>query len=147
MKTTLTPEESQRLIDLGVDPKMASTTCINFNGTYAYVSGEESETVRDCVNDQYYTEECRCFSIADILSILPKEIEDSNLDIISTQVDIKNHKKVSGWMVTYTDNYNDLAFGDESVFQSSELIDALNKLAIWCLENGHFKTERYECKT
>lgn len=126
MKTILTVEESQRLIDLGVDPKMASTTCINFNGTYAYVSGEESETVRDCVNGQYYTEECMCFSIADILSILPKEIDDS---VLGMEYD----SEFKQWWAGYN---------AVSLKSAPELIDALNKLAIWCLENGHLKTEK-----
>ena len=108
MKTILTVEESQRLIDLGVDPKMAKSVCLDFNGTYAYISGEETKTVVDWVNMEYYTEQPVVFTITDILSILPKEIEDSNLDIISTQVDIKNHKKVSGWLATYIDSHNDL---------------------------------------
>ena len=130
MKTTLTPEESQRLIDLGVDPKMASTTCINFNGTYAYVSGEESETVRNCVNDQYYTEECKCFSIADFLSILPKEIK------IHRDGDTLSMIYHCGqWRVGYTHcaeycNHTKVA---------PELIDALNSLLIWVLKNKIIK--------
>lgn len=139
MKTTLTVEESARLIELGVDPKMAKGVCLDFNGTYAYISGEETKTVVDWVNMEYYTEQPVVFTLADILSILPKEIEDSNLDIISTQVDIKNHKKISGWLVTYIDSHNDLAFGDESIFQAPELIDALYQLLIWCLEDKIIK--------
>lgn len=142
MKTKLTIEESAKLIELGVDPKMAKSVCLDFNGTYAYISGEETKTVVDWVNMEYYTEQPVVFTLTDILSILPKEIEDSNLDIISTQVDIKNHKKISGWMVTYIDSHNDLAFGYESIFQAPELIDALNPLLIWVLKNGHLKTEK-----
>ena len=142
MKTILTVEESARLIELGVDPKMAKSVCLDFNGTYAYISVEETKTVVDWVNMEYYTEQPVVFTLTNILSILPKEIEDSNLDIISTQVDIKNHKKISGWMVTYLDSHNDLAFGDESIFQAPELIDALNQLLIWCLENKIIKLNK-----
>lgn len=123
MKTTLTVEESQRLIELGVDPKMAREWEI------------VDTTDENDPNSFLDYEEYPIFSLTNLLSILPKEIEDSNLDIISTQVDIKNHKKVSGWIATYIDSHNDLAFGDESVFQSPELIDALYQLLIWCLEN------------
>lgn len=130
MKNNLPPEESQRLIDLGVDRKMVSTTCINFNGTYAYVSGEESETVRDCVNGQYYTEECRCFSIADILSILPKEIviegEKEDLNIVMDNF---------GALVGYPKFHEKHG----CAFVNSELIDALYSLLIWCLENKIIK--------
>ena len=125
MKTALTIEESQRLIELGVDPKMASTTCINFNGTYAYVSGEESETVRDCVNGQYYTEECSCFTLADILSILPKEIE-----IEGEKEDLNIVMDNFGALVGYPKFHEKHG----CAFVAPELIDALNQLLIWCLE-------------
>lgn len=124
MKTVLTIEESQRLIDLGVDPKLASRE--------GYV--ESGKTLNGI---ELPPELKPCFSLADILSILPKEIEDSNLDIISTQVDIKNHKKVSGWMATYIGSHNDLTFTDGLVFQAPELIDALYQLLIWCIDNKH----------
>ena len=56
MKTTLTPEESQCLIELGVDPKMAS---------YIDVVADES--------GNHYVEKL-IFSLTDLLLILPKEI-------------------------------------------------------------------------
>ena len=120
MKTILTVEESQRLIDLGVDPQMASKK-------------EDAQSYYDwCCGREPNSDDIKpIFDLSDLLSILPKEIEDSNLNIISTQV--KNHKKVSGWIATYIDSYNDLAFGYESIFQAPELIDALNSLLIWCL--------------
>ena len=130
MKTELTIEESAKLIELGVDHKMASLK--EFVPIHPEVLKGNAEYAKPW---GWFPK----FRLDDILSILPKEIEDSNLDIISTQVDIKNHKKVSGWMVTYINSYNDLAFGDESVFQAPELIDALNQLAIWYLENKIIK--------
>ena len=129
MKTTLTVEESARLIELGVDPKMASTTCINFNGTYAYVSGEESETVRDCVNGQYYTEECSCFTLADILSILPKEIKVDKVNL-----SLVMEWQCDKWYVCY------MGPGYMKAYQAApELIDALYSLFIWCLEQKIIK--------
>lgn len=124
MKTTLTPEESQRLIELGVDPKLASER--------EYIDKTEEDS-----NQFLNIEEYPRFTLSDLLSILPKEIEDSNLDIISTQVDIKNHKKVSGWMATYIGSHNDLTFTNGLVFQAPELIDALYQLLIWCIDNKH----------
>ena len=131
MKTLLTPEESQRLIELGVDPKMATTTCINFNGTYAYVSGEESETVKDCVNGQYYTEECSCFSIADILSILPKEIIADTImgEDFPCALTIRWDENRKVWHCAYECLPLPLNVGE-----SPELIDSLYSLLIWCLE-------------
>lgn len=43
MKTKLTLKESARLIELGIDPKLASERCLDFNGTFAYISGEEAD--------------------------------------------------------------------------------------------------------
>ena len=126
MKTILTAEESQRLIELGVDPKLASER--------EYIDKTEEDS-----NQFLNIEEYPRFTLSDLLSILPKEIEDSNLDIISTQVDIKNHKKVSGWMATYIGSHNDLTFTDGLVFQAPELINALYSLLIWCLENKIIK--------
>ena len=145
MKTTLTVEESARLIELGVDPKMASMVSWKQTETWARKSvlpNKEHLTLKPFKPmiigfERFETKDV--FTLADILRILPKEIEDSNLDIISTQVDIKNHKKISGWMVTYIDSHNDLAFGDESIFQAPELIDALYSLLIWFLENKIIK--------
>lgn len=131
MKTILTPEESRRLIDLGVDTKLASKRTLGVQ-------------IPTGIPNVYHKKEGGdpIFTLADLLSILPKEIEDSNLEIISTQVDIKQHKKVSGWIVTYVNSYNDLAFGDDSIFQSPELIDALYQLLIWAIENGYVKPNK-----
>lgn len=148
MKTILTIEESAKLIELGVDPKMASMVSWKQTKDWerkSVLPNKEHLTLkpfRPMVMGFERFEVKDVFVLSDILSILPKEIKDSNLDIISTQVDIKNYKKVSGWMVTYIDNHNDLAFGDKSIFQSSELIDALSQMLIWCLENGYLKTEK-----
>ena len=125
MKTNLTVEESARLIELGVDPKLASTTCINFNGTYAYVSGEESGTVRDCVNGQFYTEECSCYTLIDILSILPKEIKNERCGFACLCMD---YDQSNQWTVFY----RGIAF----CIASHELVDALNQLLIWCIKNN-----------
>ena len=141
IKTTLTVEESQRLIELGVDPKMASTTCINFNGTYAYVSGEDSETVRDCVNGQYYTEECSCFTLTDILSILPKEIIADTImgEDFPCALTIRWDENRKVWHCAYECLPLPLTVGE-----SPELIDALNSLLIWAIESNHYNPKSEE---
>ena len=127
MKTILTVEESQRLIELGVDPKLAKSVCLDFNGTYAYISGEETKTVVDWVNMEYYTEQPVVFTLTDILSILPKEIKQ-----------VKKHPMT---MVVYWHSINNEwnAYYDYSelspIKSSPELIDALNQLLIYVLEN------------
>lgn len=61
MKTTLNIEESQRLIELGVDPKLASA--------WAFIDTTD-ESAPEFFLDY---EEYRVFTLTDILSILPKE--------------------------------------------------------------------------
>lgn len=129
MKTELTIEQSQHLIELGVDPKRVSmTTRLDFNGTYAYVSGEESEVVRNCVNGQFYVEESEMFTLSDIIAMLPKEIDvcyDGG-EVDTCILGITTHN--DGWEVSY--------YGVDSIFfESSELIDALYELLIWCIKN------------
>ena len=65
MKTLLTVEESQRLIDLSVDPKMASESVL----TDEY--NEQSKSFRHPL-----------FALTDILSILPKEIKQALKNIL-----------------------------------------------------------------
>lgn len=114
MKTTLTVEESQRLIELGVDPKLASYKESNF---YNGISNEELKVYH-------------LFTLMDLLSILPKEIkihrDGDNLSMIY---------HCGKWRVGYTNcaeycNHTKVA---------PELIDALNQLLIWCLENKIIK--------
>ena len=112
MKTILTVEESQRLIDLGVDPKMASEWDI------------VDTTDENDPNSFLDYEEYPIFSLTNLLSILPKEIkihrDGDNLSMIY---------HCGQWRVGYTNcaeycNHTKVA---------SELIDALNSLLIWCL--------------
>ncbi|MDE7402772.1 MAG: hypothetical protein K2M87_05110 [Muribaculaceae bacterium] len=107
MKTTLTIEESARLISLGVNPKMAS----------------EETFILDKV-----------FTLTDILSILPKEIDGYHLSIEATS---------QGYEVSYMLwDCGDEAYHFMGATERPELIDALNQLAIYCLENNHIKTEK-----
>ncbi len=130
LKTQLTAEESAKLIELGVSPERASGTCIDFNGAgrYAYVCGEEAQLVRYCVNGHFYVEECRIFTLADILDILPKEIEDYHLSIESF--------KETHYVAYIRDSNDDYLIPHKD---APELIDALYSLLVWCLEKWHVK--------
>ena len=130
MRNLLTAEESAKLIELGVSPERASEICIDFNGAgrYAYVCGEEAQLVRYCVNGHFYVEECRIFTLADILDILPKEIEDYHLSIESF--------KETHYTTYIRDNYDDYLIPHKD---APELIDALYSLLVWCLEKGYVK--------
>ncbi len=123
MKTQLTVEESAHLIELGVDAKLASKhtlgvqTPTDIPNVYHKVGGGEP-----------------IFSLSDLLSILPKEIDDYHLSI-----EVSN----KGYDVDYElwDSIEDRTFFMGSSF-APELIDALYQLLIWCLENGHLKNEK-----
>lgn len=129
MKTTLTPEQSAALIAKGISADKASMVRMDFNGTYAYVSGEEAQTVRDCVNGQFYVEESRMFSLADILSLLPKTInyETLYIECLGTT-----------WEVGYRCERK--TFSISEVIYKEELIDALYELVLWCIDN-HVKLD------
>ena len=109
MKTTLTVEESQRLIELGVDPKMASRETFIFD---------------------------KIFTLYDLLSILPKEIDGYELNMSANKCE---------YFVSYI-LWDTMDEGDYikdilsfKQFSAPELIDALNQLLIWCLEQKIIK--------
>ena len=113
MKTELTIEESARLIELGVDAELASHTENNF---YNGITDKEFKVWHR-------------FTLTDLLSILPKEIDGYHLNIEAI---------TEGYNVGY------LLWGEDApwcgVIEDSkcerfapELIDALNQLAIWLL--------------
>ncbi|MDE7402770.1 MAG: hypothetical protein K2M87_05100 [Muribaculaceae bacterium] len=115
MKTTLKVEESARLIELGVDAKLAS--CREF------VDKTEENS-----NQFLEIEELPRFTITDLLSILPKEIK------IHRDGDTLSMIYHCGqWRVGYT---NCAEYCDHTKV-APELIDALNQLAIYCLESGN----------
>lgn len=138
MKTTLTIEQSAELIKRGVNPDKASMVCMDFNGTYVYVSGEETQTVRDCVNGQFYVEESRVFILSDLLSLLPKTINNGNyyLDLSYGFGD---------WTVSYIlwDSCDEETYIEDTQGEKTEkeLVDALYELLLWCLDNPLNLTE------
>lgn len=64
MKTTLTIEESARLIELGIDPKLASK--------WEIVDATDENDPNSFLDYEEYP----IFDLSDILSILPKEIKE-----------------------------------------------------------------------
>lgn len=117
MKTTLTIEESAKLIKLGVDPKLASKTIVT-----------------DEYNEQWENFQHPIFGLTDLLSILPKEIEYNGLTYgLNTWVES------AVWNVEYCAEKGVYDFLIDSNIDAPELIDALNQLLIWCLEQGHCK--------
>ena len=125
MKTKLSIEESAKLIELGVDAKLASER--------EFVDKTEKDS-----NQFLEIEEYPLFSLTDLLSILPKEVDGYMLNISTSE---------SEWWVAYelTDNCDEWYSCVRDVigtFGAPELIDALNQLAIWVIEQWYLKTEK-----
>ena len=122
MKITLTIEESQKLIELGVDAKLAS---------------EIEYRPRKC---GYGRLKYRVYSLSDILSILPKEIDGYELNISTT----KQLYFVSYILWDHAEDYGSYVRDTrpDTQLYAPELIDALNQLAIWAIEHQHLKTEK-----
>ncbi len=133
MKTKLTPEESQRLIELGVDPDKASMCQIQHSA--------DGETIYRIVEHDEFCYEMSClrpkpiFDLSDILSLLPKE-----LCVWRNGIRSDCHLSMYGYNKTWGAMYR-LDDGDDFlvVFESPELIDALYELLVWCITNKHLK--------
>ena len=108
MKTQLTVEESDKLIKLGVDAKLASKhtlgTSADIPNVYRKVDGGKP-----------------IFTLSDLLSILPKEINGSDLGM-------EYDSEFQQWWAGYN---------AVSLEPAHELIDALYQLLIWVLKNNH----------
>lgn len=117
MKINLTNEQSQRLIELGVDPSKAS----------------KREIVHDPNPQKEYI--ATIFTFIDILSLLPKEIEVPDYwgEVDTCSLSITTNNDV--WKVSY--------YGVDNVFRKApELIDALFELLVWVLQNHPNKIKK-----
>lgn len=133
MKTTLTIEESARLIELGVDAKLASS--------YGYKDTGKIECGIELPPEFHLV-----FRLEDLLSILLKEIKiDGYPYRISIYFESPSEPVIGNqWCAYYRPiKHNERSPRiDDVPMYAPELIDALYQLAIWCLENGHLKTEK-----
>ena len=118
MKTELTLEQSEKLIEFGLDAKLAS--CRQYANAGKIQNGIEQPPELKPV-----------FCLTDILAILPKQIKDYhlNIDIIK-----------EGYNIGYI-QWDDAAPYEAVVTRSinayfaPELIDALYQLLIWTIDN------------
>lgn len=111
MKTELTTEQSQHLIELGVPANKASMTSNQLHG------------------DPYYNDYYQCiFTLTDLLEILPKEIGKPYAP-----------EDKENLVVFWLDDVWTAAYAMIREFYAEELIDALYELTVWCIENGHLK--------
>lgn len=121
MKTTLTPQESATLIAKGISENKAS---------YDLCTTPIGNGVRGIIK----TPAQPIFTLADICSLLPKEIVT---DTIMCENDVcpismRWDKNCQKWFVGY-----DLVPRPVPVGVGSELIDALCSLLCWAIDNGH----------
>lgn len=120
MKTELTISESQHLIDLGVDPKMASRC--------QYVE-KISSGVRGIIQ---IPKPKPIFDLSDVIGILPKEIEKRNNPTMRVVYYWNPNNKKWGVYYDYAE--------DCEIYTAPELIDSLYQLLCWWLERKS-KTE------
>lgn len=115
MKTKLTLEQSQRLIELGVDPSKAS--CFGYFAPYG-------------LDDAIPTGE-PVFDLSDVISFVPKEIHDTEINVtfyLTIETDCNGT-----WLATYREYRGGeiMMVAGEKV--ATELIDALYELLCWTL--------------
>lgn len=109
MKNLLSAEQSATLISKGISADKAS----------------EIKEYDDEVS-QWTHRGAPIFTLADILDILPKEIEDYHLSIESF--------KETHYVAYIRDNNDDYLLPHKD---APQLIDALYSLLVWCLEKGY----------
>ncbi len=116
MKNELTVEQSAQLIELGVNPKLASGS--QYVDTKETRGGIELPPVQKPI-----------FKLSDILAILPKEIDDNGVTM--------------GIVMEFTsDEWHTYYYGRCNLkgnAHAPELIDALFFLLRWGIVNGHYK--------
>ena len=121
MKTQLTKEQSQHLIDLGISKDYARWKVIGIDGD---VSMPLEQLIAKCQVEPYFT-------LDSILEILPKEIDSENGSLC---LNIQMMNDVCSVFYEY------IAHGGcKEYFESEELIDALYELCVGCLEQGYLK--------
>lgn len=117
MKDRLTPGQSQRLIELGVDPSKASSQNIYMKQGYGFHTPIAQPI----------------FTLSDILSLLPKEIHDAEINVmfyLTIETDCNGT-----WLATYREYCGSEIAMEIGEKVAPELIDALFELLVWVLEN------------
>lgn len=113
MKTQLTREQSDKLLELGVPA----------NKAYTWYLGNNPEARNDHV-----------FNLTDLLKILPKYIEGN---------EVRNEDGKAFIIISYIDDIWNCTYGGLSYKDGfkckSELIDALYELLLWVIEAGYLK--------
>ncbi len=159
MKTELTVEESAKLIELGVDPKLASKCLLYFCDEYdeplaswdryeengkvfcateeAYGRSVESRIVSmDADFDQSAKEENPIFDLSDVIGILPNSyFNEKYHDTMNLCIEHLNNK----WFVNYRYYTGGEIVAQDVEKEALELIDSLYQLLIWSIEQRYVK--------
>ena len=124
MKNNLTPDQSKRLIELGVDPSKASKSCIVCKEPYLGAPNRFCNDVKVPI-----------FNLADVISLLPRIIKYGNrVCRLKFQAIVSIHDGLSEvWQACYTHT------SSKTNKEAPELIDALYELLIWCIKNKYLK--------
>lgn len=136
----LTPDQMHELQSLGLDCSDARMCCINFNGTYAYVGGEEAEAIKDCINGKFYVEISPAYTLEDILMKLPNTLEVGSPDSSDTMyydLAIFPHWNSGLWCIKYKDR-----FGDLKSVTAKDIMKCVFEMLKWALQNHPDKIKR-----
>lgn len=133
MKSNLAPEQSQRLIELGIDPSKASAIRYNISETEVYCGYAREIVVVDGYIDNYLSKE-PIFTLTDILSLLPKKIE-AEIQNVHRIVQLEVRWNEDCWLARYSDLHGDIVDDKTTPKFAPELIDALYELLCWVLKN------------
>lgn len=113
MKTKLTIEQSTNLIEHGIKEYKA-TAWMNIT--------------------EFSPNDYPVFTLADLLSILPKMIE-TEIQNVRRIVQLEIRWYGDCWLVRYSDLHGDIVDDKTPPVFASELIDALYSMAVWLIEN------------
>ena len=134
MKQVLTPEQMRHLNELGLNASNASMCWLSYNEINTVLP----RNFQLPISDKDY-EICDAYTLADIIEMLPKQIEDR--DGYQNYIVIYHDGKM--WVVSYSsedEEYSEMGY--QYHYESGiELIDAAYEMLCWCLENKYIETK------
>lgn len=139
MKNCLSIEQSAELIKRGVSADKASEIFIDAGEHGMFSTPKATSMMLECAREAKVISPI--FSLADLLSLLPKEItvtmESYDVDRLAClHISSTNEK----WYVSYKYEFEEREYWCK-MFNSEELIDALYKLMIWAIAHNHVKLD------
>lgn len=120
MKTELTIEQSQRLIECGINASAYTSTVLTFNDPVS----------------QWTNRGTPIFTLTDLMKLLPPRKPFANAEAyLNIHFELAGHK----WVAQYLDyDKDDDVIAEES---APELIDALYSLCLWGIKRGYVEIQ------